>query len=311
LIIGIIMNSTLICYKCNKQFKYKSELEKHKNKKKPCNMKITAHNCELCGSNFDYKSLLDRHLNGPMHKKNYNVYIENLNVTNNHIHVTIMRGFSETNINVITEEDMYNLLIKETDLYKFVKDSKEDDIEDLNYDSNFVICIFNFLIKIFSKLNFNLAYSENHNCLIFSFTKSNTEFIEYQLLEIDNTNRKYYKRTIKYEKFIEEFLNLMKKVNNKFKNSSNNQTQTRSHSGTSQERLAAHNELLDYILYYLDRFKKIIFREGSGLKNSIEKELITSYNEFELSKDKVKTEEEEFQLALTTFRNNAFSHILN
>jgi hypothetical protein len=129
-------------------------------------------------------------------------------------------------------------------------------------------------------------------------TKSNTEFIEYQLLEIDNTNRQYYKRIIKYEKFFEEFLNLMKKVNNKFKNSNNGDGNN-------------HNELLNYVLYYLDRFKKIIFREGSGLKNSIEKELITSYNEFELSKDKVKTEEEEFQLALTTFRNNAFSHILN
>jgi hypothetical protein len=305
----------LECLKCHKQFQYNYDYDRHKNRKTPCNATIEKLKCDICKVNFKCNTELERHKKTKKHKNNYNIHIENLNLNitnNNHIHVTIMRGFSETNINVITEEDMYNLLIKETDLYKYVKDSKEED-DDLNYDSNFVICIFNFLIKIFSKLNFNLAYSENHNCLIFSFTKSNTEFIEYQLLEIDNTNRKYYKRTIKYEKFIEEFLNLMKKVNNKFKIISNTTTDANNGNSNNHNELLNnnHNELLDYILYYLDRFKKIIFREGSGLKNSIEKELITSYNEFELSKDKVKTEEEEFQLALTTFRNNAFSHILN
>jgi len=295
----------LECNLCGKTFKFKIYLERHKNNKTPCNAKKESTDCIICDAKFPCMAKLEKHKESKKHKNNYNIQINNTinnvnNITNN-IHVTIMRGFSETNIDVITENDIYNLIIKETDLYRYVKDSKEEG-DELNYDSDFVICIFNFLIKIFSKLNFNLAYSENHNCLIFSFTKSNTEFIEYQLLEIDNTNRKYYKRIIKYEKFIEEFLNLMKKVNNKFKNH---------RIGESQERSVANNELLDYVLYYLDRFKKIIFREGSGLKNIIEKELITSYNEFELSKDKVKTEEEEFQLALTTFRNNAFRHVLN
>ena len=75
--------------KCNKQFKYKSELEKHKNKKKPCNAKIENYDCDICGSNFNYKSLLERHLNGPVHKKNYNTQIANTINNNNVINISI------------------------------------------------------------------------------------------------------------------------------------------------------------------------------------------------------------------------------
>jgi hypothetical protein len=159
------------CDLCGKSFQSDCHLKRHKNRQRPCNAIKESTECKLCNQKFTWPADLIRHLNTSKHKKNYNIQINNNitnNITNNNIHVTIMRGFSETNINVITEEDIYNLLIKETDLYRFIKDSKEEKAEDLNYDANFVISIFNFLIKIFSKLNFNLAYSENHNCLIFS-----------------------------------------------------------------------------------------------------------------------------------------------
>ena len=166
----------------------------------------------------------------------------------------------------------------------------EEEHDGAYYDSTFIVIIFKYFIKIFAKLNFNLAYSENHNCLIFSFTKSNTlgvDFIEYQLLEIDNTHDNYYKKCIEFEIFIEEFINLMKKINNKYP-----------------------NETFLYLLNYVNRFKYMIFKPNSLSKVTIENELLTSYNEFELSKNKVRTEEEEFQYALMTSRNNAFKHLI-
>jgi len=70
------------------------------------------------------------------------------------------------------------------------------DTDDIYYDSVFIEHIFKLFINIFEKLNFNLAFTENHNCNIFSFAKSSTNFIEYQLLEIDNTNKNYFKKCI-------------------------------------------------------------------------------------------------------------------
>lgn len=205
----------------------------------------------------------------------------------------------------ITEIDVYKLIAEEIDLYGRIKNNRTVLENETDIDENFTILIFKFLIKLFSKLNFNLAYSENHNCLIFSFTKSNkdsnTEFIEYQLLEIDNTNRQYYTKNIKYEQFIDEFINLMKKVNNKFQNNKID----------NKNQFDEPHEILYFVLFYVNKFKTIIYSKSSSIKSEIEKELITSYNDFELEKNKANTEEEKFQLALMTFRNNAFRHVLN
>ena len=120
-----------------------------------------------------------------------------------------------------------------------------------------------------------------------SFSKSSTNFIEYQLLEIDNANKNYFKKCIDYKLFIEEFLNLMKKINLKF-----------------------NNNTFNFILNYTFKFKKFILDESRNIKFFIENELLNSYDIFEQSKLRVKTEEEEFQYALMTSRNNAFRHIL-
>ena len=201
------------------------------------------------------------------------------------MYVTVIKGFSETNINVISLEDIEKLLYNEYQIHEpmqyFLKHP-----DDISYEHDFTIAIYKFFIKIFAKLNFNLAYSENHNCLIFSFNKSNNDIIEYQLLEIDNTNDSYYKRCILFEQFITEFLNLMKKINKKYP-----------------------NEVLDYILNYSFKYKHKLFQQYNQAKGEIENELLTSYNEFEISKNRAKTEEEEFQIALNNARNNAFKHV--
>lgn len=40
------------CVKCNKEFKYKSKLKEHKNRKMPCNSPIIDYKCEFCNVKF-------------------------------------------------------------------------------------------------------------------------------------------------------------------------------------------------------------------------------------------------------------------
>ena len=282
------------CDLCQKVFEYKVYLERHKNNKKPCNAQKKIYNCEICKSKFDHKSHLDIHNKTKKHINNYNIHVENMNITNNtnifnntiHNHITVVRGFSETNINVINMSDFIKLLAYNNKLDYYINLFNSDP-DDIYYDSVFIEHVFKLFINIFEKLNFNLAFTENHNCNIFSFTKSSTNFIEYQLLEIDNANKNYFKKCIDYKLFIEEFLNLMKKINLKFNNSDFN-----------------------FIINYTLKFKKFILDESRNIKFFIENELLNAYAIFEKSKLRVKTEEEEFQFALMTSRNNAFRHIL-
>ena len=72
-----------------------------------------SYNCDLCNSSFEHKSHLDRHEKSKIHIANYNVHIENqtnnINIDNS-IHltqnVTVVNGFSETNLGVIEKEDI-------------------------------------------------------------------------------------------------------------------------------------------------------------------------------------------------------------
>jgi len=282
------------CNLCSKSFPSISKLSAHKNRKTPCNTIKKLNGCEICNIDFTYFSDLQRHNNSKKHINNYNIQIantinnNNTNVFNNtiHNHITIVRGFSETNINVINLSDLEKLLAYNNKLDYYINMFNSDP-DDIYYDSVFIEYVFKLFINIFEKLNFNLAFTENHNCNIFSFAKSSTSFIEYQLLEIDNANKNYFKKCIDYKLFIEEFLNLMKKINFKFD-----------------------NNIFNFILNYTFKFKKFILDESRNIKFFIENELLNSYAIFEHSKLKIKTEEEEFQFALMTSRNNAFRHVL-
>ena len=177
------------------------------------------------------------------------------------------------------------MLIYEDAIHNIIK-CFNDDPDDIYGDSGYLIHIFKFFIKIFAKLNFNLAYSENHNCMIYSFVKSSSNFIEYHLLEIDNTQYNYNKKCIEYKLFIEDFLNLMNRVNNNI---------------DIYE--------LDYVYKYAIRYKTILFTSENA-KIQIENELLTSYNNFEESKNSKETEEERFRISLLAARNNSFKHLI-
>jgi hypothetical protein len=286
----------LKCQLCDKTFEYPYLLERHKNNKTPCNKKKESYNCELCKLNFNHKSRLDSHKQSKKHsiiEKQYiidnsvNIDNSNNNITNienqYNINVTVKYGFSETNIDILRLEDIKKLLIYEDEIHKFIKDFTEYP-DEIYGDFQYLIYIFKFFIKIFAKLNFNLAYSENHNCIIYQFIKSDSKYIEYQLLEIDNNKFNYNTKCIDYKSFIEQFINLMKRVSNKFENTT-----------------------LKYILSYVDRYNKMLFT-SENTKLDIENELLVQYTKFEESKNRLETEDEIFKKDLAYARANAFKN---
>mgnify|MGYP001568751915 CR=1 FL=1 len=279
------------CTLCLKIFPSDSQLKRHKNNKKSCNVGKEEHKCELCNIIFPCLSKLEKHKKSNKHiniEKQYitdnSIHIENLNlnITNN---ITVINGFSETNIDILQIIDIQNLLIYEDEIYKFIKDF-EIYPDEIYGDSVFIIHIFKFFIKIFAKLNFNLAHSENHNCIIYQFIKHNSKYIEYQILEIDNTKFNYNTKCIDYKLFIEQFINLMSRVNNKFD-----------------------NHTFNYIYTYIIKYKKMLFSSDNN-KIQIENELIIQYNKFQESKNDIETEEQIFQRDLIMARANAFKSVI-
>ena len=217
------------CLLCDKIFPSSSKLERHKNRKNPCNISKKSTDCEICNVKFPCLAKLEKHKTSKKHiniEKQYiidnSTNIENLNIENQYNieitnNITLINGFSETNIDIIELKDIERLLLYEDEIHKIIKDFTNDP-DDIYGDSQYLVFIFKFFIKIFAKLNFNLAYSENHNCNIFSFNNSTNTVIEYYLLEIDNTQFNYSKKCIDYKLFIDKFLNLMNRINNRFEN---------------------------------------------------------------------------------------------
>ena len=199
------------CCLCGTIFNTKYHLDRHKNdRKNPCDTKkIIEYNCKCCDITFKYKSDYERHEKTKKHITNYNINIDKVNIEN--FNVNIIGGiktFSETCLNVLNHNDIEYLLQDDNKLINMLRDIKDEE-EEIYGSSEYIINSFNFFIKIFSKLNFNLAYTKNHNCAIYSFTKLNNNYIEYHLLEIDNINKQYEVKCIRYDLFIEEFINLM------------------------------------------------------------------------------------------------------
>lgn len=274
------------CYLCGKIFNTKYHLDRHKNdRKNPCDVKKeTEYNCKYCDVKFKYISEYNRHEKTKKHITNYNIHIDKVNIEN--FNVNIIGGiktFSETCLNVLSYNDIEYLLQDDNKLINMLKDIKDDD--ELYGSSEYIINSFNFFIKIFSKLNFNLAYTKNHNCAIYSFTKLNNNYIEYHLLEIDNINKQYTVEHIEYKKFIEEFINLMIKVNNSFK-----------------------NDDFKILLDYVKRYNKMIYSENTQI--TIENILYSSYSKFKEAKKNISEEEKIFLKDRTEARANSLKNFL-
>jgi len=277
------------CKDCNKVFKYKSKLEEHKNRKNSCVKIKKDNNCTICDVKFNYKSDLDRHLESNKHKNNYNIQFNNNTfITNNTInnHISIVNTFENTNISKIDNDFIQLVYDSNFDLKSMFQDF-EDEGEVSSSNMYYVLC-FKFFIKIFSKLNFNIAFKENHNCRCISFTLSNN-VIEYQILSYDIILKDYTWEVIDYYIFIDKFLNLMHNINDEYNNEN-------------------FKNVLNYIEKYKFRYiktkdkiiKKDTFDPSESCKRDIEKELLIEYNKFKKVKEDVTDEESQ----LATWREN-------
>lgn len=242
------------CFKCKKLFNYKSKLDEHHNRKKSCVQIQNNYNCKICNCHFNFKSDLERHEKSKKHINNYNVHIENL-----HIHMgdqIIINGFTETNLSILNErKDIEEEYLNNKKLMNHFVDFE---ISEEVYASNniFADCI-NYFIKIFSKLHFNLAFSENHNCKFLSFTIKNLNKVEYQLLTLDSIMKTFSWEIANYDIFIELFINLIHKIDTKF-----------------------NNQYLKKVLDYVNKYKHKYLLNDDYTKYEIEKSLLYEYNEF-------------------------------
>ena len=276
------------CQKCQKEFRFKSKLEEHNNNKKACDTPVETYDCNICESKFKHKSLLERHEKSKKHINNYNVHIENLNaninITNNiYTFPEGTKPFSETNLHAIGLTDIDKLMIEDYKLMKILNSFKEDD-ENIYGSNEIFVIIFKYFIKLFAKLHFNLAYTENNNCAIFSFNKTHNDLIEYYVLEIDNNFHLYSSKKIQYNIFIEKFVNLLKRINYEFESND-------------------FNILLNYTI----RYEKLLTDDYT--KISIENDLLNEYNKFNDVKDEKALEDEELCKARILFLKKAFGHI--
>lgn len=250
-----------ICPLCNKEFKYPYLLERHKNNKIPCNKEKYIIECKLCNLIFPCMSKLERHNKSKKHINNYNIHIDNVNININNYNIDIIiNSFEKTNLNKLTLNDIENEYYNNIYLEKIFKEFED---EGMIYPSNeyFIHC-FSYFIKIFTKLNFNIAYSENHNCRCISFKRIDTNIIEYQILSIDNITNEYTWDIINYNIFIEKFLDLMEDIDKKF-----------------------NNEKFKKILEYITKYKNKFLLNDNNCKISIENNLLEEYNKFKESRD--------------------------
>ena len=109
----------LKCLKCNKKFKYESDLNRHKNRKTPCDKKVEL-KCNYCNLSFTCSHNKSVHEKTKKHIKNYNTEI-NGDINDDELKLDI---------------EQYKLKIKELN----------NKIKILEYDNKSLISLLNILI---------------------------------------------------------------------------------------------------------------------------------------------------------------------
>lgn len=273
------------CDKCKKEFKYKSKLKEHENRKLSCINK-KEYKCEVCKIECKKPSELIRHKNTKRCKQKHIEYnitnitnnnqTYNINNIQNNIHLTLQtNGFSNTNIELLHEYIIEYLLNEQG-----IKNSLQMLEEGGYIDKIFILeqstkILVSELIKI---LNFNINYEKNHNCKVLLLSKSKyTNYIEYHILEMNNQNN-YMIQFVKYEEFIKILINLMIKIKNKF----------------NKERL---NKIINFML---DNEELLL---NPIIKKNLEDNLLEMYTTFKKEKELKELENKNLMEQLLIERN--------
>jgi hypothetical protein len=209
------------CFKCNKEFKYESKLNEHKNRKIPCNKEKEELKCSLCNVFFTRPSHKKNHEKTQKHISNYNkVNQTNVNGDNiNHIgdnytnilNLTLnVQSFKNTNTSYIRKfiiEDIGERIYIETINKKYISETEKCKI------------LFNSVLEILEKLHFNLNLDENHNLkILLIFPAIKKKIYEYLILDINSDTNKIIWISLDYDKMIDKILHHLYKLNNKIQN---------------------------------------------------------------------------------------------
>ena len=210
----------LKCKKCNKEFKFESELKRHNKKKIPCNSPKKEYNCNICNVSFTRPAEQKRHektkkhinnvnINGNYNQNNING--DNIQNYNNIIHLTLQtKSFSETDFSYLRKwiiDDVGNDLYIKTMSKEFLCPQEK------------IRLLFSGTTEILEHLHFNLTNEDNHNLkILLMFPGFKKPIYEYLILEIEPNTNKITWNTLTYEDFIKELFNHLTRMNESIKN---------------------------------------------------------------------------------------------
>jgi hypothetical protein len=206
------------CTKCNKEFKFDSELNRHKNRKISCDAPKKEYKCEICKVNFKCPTEQQRHEKTKKHITNYNIHINGdyNNVQNgdnniqNIIHLTLnTNSFVNTDMSYIGRgiiNDIGNIYLDTLD-NKYLNDNDK------------TLLLFNEVINILEKLHFNIGIEENHNLkILLVFPALKKSVYENLILEIDQNTKKITWKSVDYHTILTNILDHLLILNQRFKN---------------------------------------------------------------------------------------------
>jgi hypothetical protein len=206
------------CDLCNKEFKYESKLNQHKNRKKSCISIKNEYKCNLCNVNFIRPAEQLRHEKTIKHINNYNKNIQN-NINGDNIAGDQINNIINLTLNVkpFLESELIGLNNLLNDI---VNNLYLEEIENKNGIKNMNIKkLINGLILILEKVNFNISFEENHNCkILLMFPGINKSVYEYLVLEVDPISKKMIWNRLEYKFFIIEIFKLCRKIAKKYEN---------------------------------------------------------------------------------------------
>jgi hypothetical protein len=197
------------CSKCDKEFKYESDYNRHNKRKTAC-IKINDNfKCELCKLNFKFQSKLQTHEK----TKNHIFNIQNSTINNsfnNVINLTLnVNSFKKTDTTIIRRS--------------IINDIGENIYLEIMNDNLSIIDkvkkLFDTILEILEKLHFNLDIEENHNLkILLVFPGIKKAVYEYLILDINPETKNIIWNAINYEELMKQIFYHLYNLNNKIQN---------------------------------------------------------------------------------------------
>lgn len=202
------------CTKCNKEFKYESKFQEHKNRKTPCDLKKEELDCELCKVHFKCKTEKTRHEKTKKHIIN----IQNSTVNNsfNHSFNNIIN--LTLNVNSFKKTDSSHIrktIVRDIGEYLYLEVMEKKYLAEIDK----VKLLFDSVVEILEKLHFNLDIEENHNLkILLIFPGIKKKVYEYLILEINPETKEVIWNSLDYDEFMKQLFDHLYNLNNTIKN---------------------------------------------------------------------------------------------